>query len=262
MKKKLLKITGLLFLLLCVAAVFYLTKRNAEMQDEQICSDVVVNIDKGNGVGFLVSTDITDLLWKTFGDSVRGDKIKTIPVSRIEKVVAHDPYVASTQSYLDANGKLHIDIVQKEPIARVINKYGVHYYINENANKIPVSSKFTSRVPVVTGDIDEGTRNTDMIETPVLQNALELVRFMHAHPFWNAQIEQISVTADGNFLLVPKLGDHIIEFGKAENIEEKFHKLEIFYNKGLSYTGWDNYSTINLDYENLVVADKKENYGQ
>lgn len=81
---------------------------------------------------------------------------------------------------------------------------------------------------VVTGNIQEGTYNSNMIETPVLKNVLKLTRFIHNNTFWNAQIEQISVADNGSYVLIPKLGDHKIEFGGIDNMEEKFHKLEIF----------------------------------
>jgi cell division protein FtsQ len=138
----------------------------------------------------------------------------------------------------------------------------VNYYINENANKIPISSKFTTRVPVVTGNIQEGTYNSNMIETPVLKNVLKLTQFIHNNTFWNAQIEQVSVTNNGSFVLIPKLGDHKIEFGGISNMEEKFQKLEIFYEDGLSYAGWEKYETIKLDYKGQIVCVKKINYEQ
>ena len=47
-----------------------------------------------------------------------------------------------------------------------------------------------------------------------------------------------------------------------DNMEEKFHKLEIFYAEGLSYTGWDKYETIKLDYKGQIVCEKKINYEQ
>ena len=65
-----------------------------------------------------------------------------------------------------------------------------------------------------------------------------------------AQIEQIAVNKLLEFELVPKVGNHKIVFGGIENLEGKFEKLMIFYKKGLSKTGWNEYSEINLKYKN------------
>lgn len=261
-KKKVVRIVSLLTLFACVVGLVLLTSFNAKRQGEVVCDKVDISVDQENGMFFLDVDDIKNILVQQFGDSVKGDQLQKIDVGRIEKVLENDPYVHDAETWLDANGELHIKIVQKQPIARVINKYGVNYYINENANKIPISSKFTTRVPVVTGNIQEGTYNSNMIETPVLKNVLKLTQFIHNNTFWNAQIEQVSVTNSGSFVLIPKLGDHKIEFGGISNMEEKFQKLEIFYEEGLSYAGWEKYETIKLDYKGQIVCVKKINYEQ
>lgn len=261
-KKKVVRVFGILMLTACIIGLVVLTSFNAHRQDEIVCENVDIAIDHESGMFFLDIEDVKGILLHQFGDSVKGDQLQKIDVGRIEKVLENDAYVQDAETWLDANGELHIKIVQKQPIARVINKYGVNYYINENANKIPISGKFTTRVPVVTGNIQEGTYNSNMIETPVLNNVLKLTRFIHNNTFWNAQIEQISVADNGSYVLIPKLGDHKIEFGGIDNMEEKFHKLEIFYADGLSYAGWEKYETIKLDYKGQIVCVKKINYEQ
>lgn len=259
-KKKVVRVLSLVTLLACLAGLIMLTSFNANRQNKIVCENVAISINQESGIFFLDNEDVKGILLHSFGDSVKGDQIQKIDVGRIEKVLENDPYVQDAETWLDANGELHIQIVQKQPIARVINKYGVNYYINENANKIPISSKFTARVPVVTGNVQEGTNQTDMITTPVLKNVLTLTRFIHNNTFWNAQIEQVSVANNGTFVLIPKLGNHKIEFGGIDNMEDKFHKLEIFYTDGLSYVGWDKYETIKLDYKGQIVCEKKINY--
>ncbi len=261
-KQKILRILLLLLMGAGVTGLVALTTINARAHDETICENVDIQIDRTHDVYFIDQEDIKTLLLQTFGDSVKGDHIRQIEVGRIEKVIEKDPYVDDAETWVDANGELHIHIVQKQPLARVINRYGVNYYINENAEKIPISDKFTSRVPVVTGSIEEGTSNSDMIETPVLKNVLTLTRYIHSNTFWNAQIEQVAVADNGTFELIPKLGDHVIEFGSISNMEEKFNKLEIFYREGLNYVGWDKYAKIKLDFDGQVVCEKKINYEQ
>ena len=62
-----------------------------------------------------------------------------------------------------------------------------------------------------------------------------------------------------DFELVPKVGNHKIVFGGIDNLESKFEKLMIFYKKGLSKTGWNEYSEINLKFKNQVVCTKMYN---
>ena len=59
--------------------------------------------------------------------------------------------------------------------------------------------------------------------------------------------------------LIPKVGKHKIIIGNVENIEQKLYNLKLFYINGLNQKGWENYSVINLKYQNQIVCTKTEN---
>ncbi len=155
-------------------------------------------------------------------------------------------------------GNIHISIIQKQPVARIINKYGVNYYIDKKAKKFPVNNKFTSRVPVISGNIEETLSSTDSIQTKILKDAYVLVQFLRSNELWNAETEQVYVNENFDFEIIPKLGDHTIIIGNVDDLENKFSKLELFYQQGLNYVGWDKYKTINVKFDNQVVCTKKD----
>ena len=70
-------------------------------------------------------------------------------------------------------------------------------------------------------------------------------------------IVQIYVDEKNNVELIPRVGNHNIILGDASDLENKLEKLMIFYKKGLSKTGWNEYSTINLKYKNQIVCTKR-----
>jgi cell division protein FtsQ len=76
-----------------------------------------------------------------------------------------------------------------------------------------------------------------------------------------ALIGQVYVQKDGQFLLVPLVGEQIIEFGKAETdkvVEEKFSKLKVFYKEAIPYEGWEKYKSISLKYDKQIVCAKRD----
>ena len=75
--------------------------------------------------------------------------------------------------------------------------------------------------------------------------------------FLKAQITALEFDDKDEIIMYPRVGDHKIILGKAQNIEEKFEKLKIFYRHGLEKVGWDRYSHINLKFENQVVCTKR-----
>ena len=55
---------------------------------------------------------------------------------------------------------------------------------------------------------------------------------------------------------LPLIGDQKIVLGSARKIEDKLHRLKIFYQQGMPYAGWNLYETINLKYNGQVVCRK------
>lgn len=256
LKKKLTRIFGLLCLAGVVTAVIILTSFNSAKQKNAACAGIFVDFDQQQAF-FLDDTEIKDLLVKELGDSLTGDNISRIDLRHVESVLKENVYIENAESFLDMQGDLHIHIVQKQPAIRVINRFGVHYYMTEKAEKFPVNNKFTFRVPVISGNIEEGIENSDTAHTKVLQDAVKIIQFIDQSELWKAQIEQVYVNDENEYELIPMIGDFTIVFGKAEDIENKFAKLEEFLQQGLNYVGWDKFSKIDLSFDDQVVCTKK-----
>ncbi|MCC7233328.1 MAG: cell division protein FtsQ, partial [Bacteroidia bacterium] len=90
-----------------------------------------------------------------------------------------------------------------------------------------------------------------------LERVFRVADFLQNHPFWEAQIEQIYVNEKGELELIPRVGSHSVLIGEGKDLEKKFENLFLFYKEGLNKTGWNQYSIINLKYENQVVCTKK-----
>jgi cell division protein FtsQ len=238
-------------------ALVMITAAMAEKEEQKVCKNMVIKTNTDNEPGFLNKSDVKELLYKAFQDSIMRKPLDLIPVSEVEKVLTDNPYVANAHVFIDMNESLHINIVQRMPVMRIINKYNVHYYIDENANKIPLNNKFTCRVPVVTGHIMEGYDKGGKISSKELQNIFNVMNIIAEDSFWSAQIEQVEIQEDGSMHLIPKIGNHVIIMDKGTDVDVALDKLLIFYHEGLPYTGWDKYSSINLSYKGQIVCTKK-----
>jgi len=119
------------------------------------------------------------------------------------------------------------------------------YYVTEDLNRMPVSSSHTTNVIVVTGHTSKAYINDDLVN---------FIRFINDDKFWKAQIQQIHIRENHEYVLVPRVGDQLIVFGKPEKLEMRFRNLKALYTKGFSSEGWRKYKTINLKYDNQVVC--------
>ena len=259
--KKLQKLFGKLSVLFLIAGaailiVLFLTA-TISRQEASECVSVKIRIDHDKGNFFLDEGDINRILEQEAKVELIGVHPREIDFPRIENMIRDNPFVENAEIYVDIKGNLFIDVVQREPILRVINTKGVSYYIDKNGQKLPVCRKFTARVPVSTGHITDNHSLEGELESPVLKELYALARFISQDKFWKAQIEQIDVNDKHEFELVPRVGDHVIEFGDATGIVGKFDKLMLFYKEGLKSVGWNKYRSINLKYNDQVVCVKK-----
>jgi cell division protein FtsQ len=189
--------------------------------------------------------------------SIINKKIMELNIPLIETKLNHNDFIKTSQVFTDMNGELQINIVQRKPILHILKADGSSYYLDEEGRKMPISQAFTAHVPIASGNVFEEYKARDTMHTLVGAELHKIATYVDKDAFWKAQIEQIFVTAESEFVLIPKVGEHTIVFGTGDDIEIKFEKLMLFYKEGLSRVGWDKYSTINLKYKNQIVCTKK-----
>lgn len=184
----------------------------------------------------------------------------------IENLINNHPSIELSQVYKTIKGDLVVEVIQREPIARIFAQKE-SYYIDDKGKIMPLSPNYTAHVPVVTGNIKEtyskfykldldDLQNDSIKDKMILDDIYSLMHYVHQNPFWKSQIEQVFVNKDLEIELIPKVGNHRIVFGEVQYIDKKFNKLLLFYKKGLSKTGWNEYATINLKFNNQVVCTK------
>ncbi|MBX2846158.1 MAG: hypothetical protein KTR13_08080 [Saprospiraceae bacterium] len=189
-------------------------------------------------------------------DTTQVHSLNKVDLQTIEEKVAKNKYVERCKVYINNSKKLQIDVLQRQPQLRVINNSGVSYYLDENGIKFPLSPTFTPNVPVVTGYV---RYSQDSLGNPgaEVHHLLSLCKFIEDDKQLSSLISQIVVNRNGDFELIPRTGSHTILIGNSNLLEDKFNRLKIFYDEGLSRLGWDTYNQINLKYEGQVIAKKK-----
>ena len=170
--------------------------------------------------------------------------------------------------YTAINGTLHVRIQQRQPSVRVINNNGKECYIDTDGYLMPLHPQKAARVIIANGNLTDPLNAVTSIKIGGKHNELEkrdlsdlekvylLVSCINNDKFLKAQIEQIFFNDSKEIELVPKVGNHIIHFGKIDDMEKKFWKLKIFYTKILEQEGWGKYKIINLKYANQIVCSK------
>lgn len=254
--KKWLKITlGTLLVISITTLLAFVSSQPKKIN----CYNVQVKI-KGDPEAMFVSEEEILERFQTFCTEESSDE-QSLNLKEIENNINQIPSVYRSDIYKNVNGSITIEVELKTVIGRIINKSGHSFYIDSKGAMMPIVEDKPARVCIVNGEIFEEYNevpyylNDDSLATKsIIDDVYHMLSFINKDPFWKAQIEQIYVTNDKKFILIPKAGMHEIMFGEADHIEGKFKKLELFYQSGINRVGWEKYSTIDIQYKGQVVG--------
>jgi len=222
---------------------------------EVVCTDIEVNIlkNKDQELNFIDKSDILNTINNYGANIVINKKIKDIDKAEIEKRIEKNEYVEKAEVFTNFEGSIKVNVKQKTPIYRVFNNKGVSYYVGNNGEQIPISSKFTPRLIVATGYLPDN----NIKESDLNSQLKTLVKFIESNDFWKAMIGQIYVEKNGDFILYTKFKEHKVILGNTDNLEEKFKYLKVFYKEALKHINWTQYESINLKYKGQIICTKK-----
>jgi cell division protein FtsQ len=260
-------IKNILFLALLIVYLVIVSGFIGSKEKMQKIGVLKIRIVDSTDNQFIRTVDIRHMLeqkkYPLFGKESSG-----IDLEEIEKSLRTHQIINQAEAFITEPGVLNIKISQKTPFLRIFNRYGQGYYLDRQGNIIPLSTSFSPYVIVASGFIAEPfaigkALNIYEVKHDSLTRSLHTIYDVYSiaayiadDKFWNSQIEQIYVTNNFEYELIPRVGPHIIEFGRAENMDEKFENLKLLYLRGFNNLGWNQYDKISLKYKNQVVCTK------
>lgn len=235
-------------LLLLVGIVVYLAFafiRFTQQGDRTICRNVNFTIADSSHAGF-ITRDEADRLLRESGLYPVGLQMEKINMKSIEKALKRNTFIDSVACYKSPNGTVNVLIEQRLPLLRVMANNGDQYYLDDKGNQMNPQG-YVADLVVATGDISRNFASKQLTQ---------IGRFLRDDDFWNNQIEQINVLPNKHIELVPRVGNHIIEFGTTDSISKKFRNLYAFYEKVMPEVGWNKYSKISVEHVSQVICKK------
>lgn len=233
-----------------VASIALVEKKEARKK----LAGLEINIQGVSDVYFVDEEEIRDLVLGEFPNLRSGLAMQEVSLYAIEKKVSSHPFVKNAEVFTDVKGNVTIDIQQHVPIARIVKPMEADAYISDEGLVLPTSSKHTTRVLLLSGKFAEQlSQEENLLEAyPSIMN---LVYFIHGDDFWRAQIPEIELVKEKDIRLYQQVGHQVIEFGDANDLEEKFKKITLLYEQILPKKGWDAYNKVNVKFKNQIVCE-------
>ncbi|MBT8260297.1 MAG: cell division protein FtsQ/DivIB [Bacteroidia bacterium] len=168
-----------------------------------------------------------------------------LDLNELESTLNSNPMIKSAEVYVTVNGEVKAEVEQRKPIARVSTN--ASFYIDDEGYYMPLSSNHSARVPLVTGFIDKNK----------LENVFKIADRVYNDVFLKKHIIEIHQDKNESIHLKTRVFDFEIILGHLDNLDQKINNLKAFYQKAKKDNTFNNYSKVNLKFNNQVVCTKK-----
>lgn len=163
-------------------------------------------------------------------------------LNEIEKLLDNNVMIEKSEVFCTIDGTLNAKIKQREPIARVYDGAGV-YYMDTQGKKMPLSSSYSARVPVLRGNTEQ-----------YWQASYALMQFIQNDQWMAENITEVLVKPNGEYEFLMRVPTFKVVFGKFEDETLKKANLKAFYKQLEKTNKLNEYSVVNLKYMNQVVC--------
>lgn len=218
------------------------------------CATIDVKISGATQNIFIKKADVIDVLNKNNIHS--GETFNDIDLRKAEDQLKQNAWIKDAQLFFDNHQILHVNISEREPIARVFTLSGNSFYIDSTGLRLPVNENAIARLIVFTS-FPSDNKILAKPDSLVLNDVKAISKYIIADSFLNEQTAQVNITQQGTYEITPVVGNQIIRIGNADSLQEKFTKLLAFYKQVFNKVGFEKYSVIDVQFEGQVVAVKR-----
>jgi cell division protein FtsQ len=220
------------------------------------CKSTEISIHDVSNNFFVDKKDILNTIAMVEGPNFIGKETGSFNLKKLETELEKNVWIRSAELFFDNNEVLKVSVKEREPVARVFTSTGTTFYIDDELAMLPLSEKFSARLPVFT-NFPSDKKVLSKADSSLLGDIKTISLALQKDTFSMAMIEQVDITPQRIFEMIPKIGNQLIVFGDATDVEAKLSKLKLFYKEIMVKAGWNTYSVINVQYKNQVVAKRK-----
>ena len=225
-------------------------------KDAQHCKAVEIVIKGVDNNYFVDNTDILNSITLIAKGSPVRKTVSSFNLRTMERELQKNVWIKTAELFFDNNEVLQVVVHEREPVARVFTNGGRSFYIDRDDAMLPLSEKFSARLPVFT-NFPSDQIVLSKADSNLLKDIKAISLEIQKDSFRMAMIEQVDITQQRTFEMIPKIGNQLIVFGDASAAAEKFEKMELFYKQVMAKAGWSYYSVISLQYKGQIVAKRR-----
>jgi cell division protein FtsQ len=239
---KLFNWTNIRLILMFGLVIFLFSFTSNRNEKRKLSKSVVVFVD--DNAPFVKQETVNKLLIENNRDASDIEKDK-LDLNKVEKSIDAHEMIEKSDVFVSIDGVLKAVVKQKTPIARFVDGES-SFYIDYEGDKMPLSTNFTARVPLVSGVINK-KNNEDLAR---------LFRTIYDDDFLKKNIIGVQIMPNGSLKMLNRNFNFQIDFGRIINVERKFKNYKAFFQKTVLDSSLYKYSKIDLRFTEQVVCTK------
>ncbi|MDE5785002.1 MAG: hypothetical protein K2H98_00560 [Duncaniella sp.] len=225
---------------------------SAHAADDVRCTGMTVTVDDNSPNPFVTAGELMKEL-DSLPALASGMYLHEINPQAIKRTLMAIDKIEDVTVETFTDGKIEIKVTPIIPVARVFDG-DRSYYINRSGKRVTATARYHKDVPVIAGHFPEN----DTVFTP--ESLLPLLDFIAADSVWSRFVTMIEAVSPADIVLIPAIRDHVVVLGSADNLDDKFHRLNRFYTEVLSKRGYETYDTISLKWRGQIVATRRKKH--
>lgn len=247
-------------------ALFTLLGFSNKKQNSTVCWKLEVSVSAPSDKKYIDESLVTKIV-ESSTEQITGKLLSEIDINAIHKKLMENSSIKEAFVYTTVDGRCVVEVTQRSPIARIINENGSSFYLDKDGFTMALSSTYTAKVPVFTGEIYEVMTRKSILDylqndslkgSTLLDDIYIFTNAISKDPFWKAQVEHVHINSRKEFEIIPRVGNHKIVLGSIDDLETKFKKLMAFYHNTIYTKDLNVYSAVDVKYDGQVVCIKRE----
>jgi len=227
---------------------------SSKKQKERKCDKITITVDKKYQKYFIDEDDVLSIMTENKKKIIKGLSKQAINIKHLESLIKENKFVNDAKVSIDHVGNIEVSVTQNTPTARIFTK-SRSFYIDQNGTELPLSNKYSARVPVIVSKYENVDKKIDFFASKEGESYLFLLNYIRKDEFWSKQISEVDINKKGELDFLMQIGKQRIEFGAPESVESKFFRLNVLVRKVLPSVGWNKYERVSLKYKDQIVCE-------
>lgn len=236
------------------------------MRSTSVVKGLTVNIDYQGCEPLVTSDELSQLIYSEY-EGVLSKRVMDVKSREIARIVRHNCYVEEARASVSVGGNIEVNVLQRRPIVRIFYN-GTEFYADHTGTCFPPSKVGECDVLVGSGDFKTRMKrsfaevNLRQLADSAASARYDIVSLWRLADYLDRQdfsplYDQVYVSEKGDLLLIPRIGNHEVEIGSADDLDDKFHRLKLFYAQGLPRVGDNAYKRVSVKYAGQVVCTRR-----